>query len=87
MTTSINEHQVYQYINDIPPEMPVKGNIFRRGAKVRFNSPDSENHNKVGFINNILYAPCVDHYYQRIRVNVGNYTFVESASRFWESSS
>ena len=84
---AIAEHTVYDHIDAVPKEFPVKGPIYRRGQQVKFavTDGDAQEHNgKTGFVNNILYAPNIDHYYQHIRVNTGNYNFIESASRCWE---
>ena len=85
--TQCLEHKVYTHIDEIPKGYEVKGPVYRRGQNVVYKvaSGDAQVHNgKTGFINNILYAPNVDHYYQRIRVNTGNYNFIESASRCWK---
>ena len=82
-TLQINQHICYQHKDEIPLGLEVRGPIYRRGQHLEYIAPDSKLNGKVGFVNNILYAPNVDHYYQRVRVNTGNYSFIESASKFW----
>jgi len=84
MTQKISEHKVYQSPYDIPSEFDIREPIYRPGQILKFECPESKNHGKQGFVNNILYAPNIDHYYQRVQVNIGNYNFIESASRFWQ---
>ena len=67
----------------IPAGYSIKGPEYRDRQYVQYNCPGDAYHGRIGFVNNILYAPHIDHYYQRIRVNIGNYNFIESASRFW----
>ena len=78
-----NKHQVYQSIHDIPKGMVVTGPMFQFNQQLKYNNPGHELDGKTGHVNNILYAPLADGYYQRVRVNTGNYNFIESASRFW----
>lgn len=80
----INQHTVYQHIEDIPDGIEVKGPVFHSRQQVKYIE-SNEHQGKTGWVNNILFAPNVDHYYQRIRVNTGSYNFIESASRMWES--